>query len=86
MWGLDDDGSHWIGGLVVDASQQGRGLGRAVTRTLVDWFRQQDGHWTTRLSYHPDNAVAAGLYASLGFMPTGEVDETGEIVAEVRGN
>ena len=83
MWGLDDDGSHWIGGLVVDASQQGRGLGRAVTRTLVDWFRHQDGHWTTRLSYHPDNAVAAGLYASLGFVPTDEMDDD-EVVAELR--
>ena len=83
MWGLDDDGSHWIGGLVIDRSHQGHGLGRAVTQTLVDWFRAQPGHWVTRLTYHPDNAAAAALYASLGFVPTGEVDE-GEIVAELR--
>jgi diamine N-acetyltransferase len=84
MWAIDDDGSHWIGGLLIDATEQGRGLGRAVTQTLVDWFQQQDGHWASRLSYHPENPVAAGLYASLGFVPTGVVDDDGEIVAELR--
>lgn len=24
MWGVDDDGSHWIGGLLVDAAHQAR--------------------------------------------------------------
>jgi diamine N-acetyltransferase len=84
MWGLDDDASHWIGGLVIDRTHQGVGLGRAVTRTLVDWFRSQPGHWVTRLTHHPDNAAAAALYASLGFVPTGEADEDGEVVVELR--
>ncbi len=84
MWGLDDDGSHWIGGLVIDQTQQGRGLGRATTRTLMAWLAQQPGHWTTRLTHHPTNAAAARLYADLGFTPTGEVDEDGEIVLEIR--
>jgi diamine N-acetyltransferase len=84
MWAVDDDGSCWVGGLVIDQHHQGRGLGRAVTQTLVDWFRQQDGHWASRLSYHPDNPVAAGLYASVGFVPTGEIDDDGEVVVELR--
>ena len=83
MWGLDDDASHWIGGLIVDHSQQGRGLGRAITLTLVDWFRDQAGHWTTRLTYRPENTAAVRLYASLGFVPTGEMDDD-EVVAELR--
>jgi diamine N-acetyltransferase len=83
MWAVDDDGSHWIGGLMVDHSQQGRGLGRAITLTLVDWFREQPGHWATRLAYHPDNSAAAHLYAALGFALTGEVDDE-EVVAELR--
>lgn len=84
MWGLDDDGSHWIGGLVVDQRAQGRGVGRAATRTLMAWFAEQPGHWVTRLTHHPDNAAAAHLYADLGFTPTGEVDEDGEVVLERR--
>ncbi|WP_404386510.1 GNAT family N-acetyltransferase [Knoellia locipacati] len=83
MWGLDDDGSHWIGGLVVDQAEQGRGLGRATTRTLMAWFEQLPGHWTTRLTHHPANTAAARLYADLGFTPTGEVDEDGEVVLEL---
>ena len=71
MWGLDDDGSHWIGGLIVDHSQQGRGLGRAITLTLVDWFRDQPGHWTTRLTYHPDNAAAAAPLRLTGLRADG---------------
>jgi diamine N-acetyltransferase len=35
MWGTDEDGSRWIGGLLVDAAHQGRGLGRAIVQELV---------------------------------------------------
>lgn len=84
MWGLDDDGSHWIGGLVIDQGAQGRGLGRAAMRALMAWLAEQPGHWVTRLTHHPDNVAAARLYAELGFTPTGEVDEDGEVVLEIR--
>jgi predicted GNAT family acetyltransferase len=36
------------------------------------------------LAHHPDNLVAAHLYAELGFTPTGETDEDGEIILELR--
>lgn len=84
MWGLDDDGSHWIGGLVIDQHAQGRGLGRAAAVALIAWLAEQPGHWATRLSHHPDNTAAARLYAELGFTPTGETDEHGEIILEIR--
>ncbi|GGB91094.1 GNAT family N-acetyltransferase [Knoellia flava] len=84
MWGLDDDGSHWIGGFVIDRSAQGRGLGRAAMVALVGWLAEQPGHWVTRLTHHPDNVAAASLYADLGFTRTGETDEDGEIVLELR--
>ncbi|MFJ6954180.1 hypothetical protein ACISRB_22405, partial [Micromonospora aurantiaca] len=29
---MDDDESRWIGGMVIDAAEQGRGLGRATVR------------------------------------------------------
>ncbi|MEH0840816.1 GNAT family N-acetyltransferase [Micromonospora sp. CPCC 205711] len=83
MWGVDDDGSRWIGGLVVDADEQDRGVGRAAVRTLADWLASQDGGHPVRLSYHPDNTPAARLYTSLGFTPTGAMEDD-ELIAELR--
>jgi diamine N-acetyltransferase len=81
MWAVDDDGSHWIGGVVVDAPEQGAGVGRALTRTLIAWFASLPARPTVRLSYHPDNHAAGRLYRALGFTPTGEIQD-GEIVLE----
>jgi diamine N-acetyltransferase len=82
MWGLDDDGSHWLGGLMIDASAQGKGLGRAVVRTITAWLVAQEGCRVIRLSYHAENTAARHLYESAGFMPTGAVEDD-EIVAEI---
>lgn len=80
MWAVDsDDDSHWIGGLVIDASRQGRGLGRATVRALLAlWEREEPSlsgtaYREAALSVSPDNDVALGLYRSLGFVETGEV-------------
>ncbi|MEV4826027.1 GNAT family N-acetyltransferase [Micromonospora sp. NPDC049274] len=81
MWGVDDDGSHWIGGMLIDAAEQGRGVGRATVQTLAPWLAARDGKPSVRLSYHPDNTPAATLYESLGFHPTGAVDDD-ELIAE----
>jgi diamine N-acetyltransferase len=81
MWALDaDEGSHWIGGLVVDAKQQGRGIGGATVTAVLDLFAGLPGHVEAALSYHVENDRARRLYRSLGFRETGEhVD--GEVVA-----
>lgn len=85
MWGVDpDDGSHWIGGLVVDAGSQGRGIGRAAVLALVERFRGEPDFREARLSYEPENAVAAKLYRDLGFEETGEM-EGDEVVARLPG-
>ncbi|MGC5017795.1 GNAT family N-acetyltransferase [Micromonospora sp. DT47] len=83
MWGVDDDGSRWIGGMVIDAAEQDRGVGRAAVRILADRLATQDGGGVVRLSYHPDNTPAARLYTSLGFTPTGALEDD-ELVAELR--
>ncbi|MFE6937243.1 GNAT family N-acetyltransferase [Streptomyces sp. NPDC057699] len=82
MWARDDDGSYWIGGVLVDGPEQGRGTGRAAVRTLAGWLVQQEGCEVLRLSYGTDNTAAGELYASLGFRPTGE-EEDGEVVVEL---
>ncbi|MET8044208.1 GNAT family N-acetyltransferase [Micromonospora sp. NPDC005215] len=81
MWGVDDDGSHWIGGMLIDAAEQNRGVGRATVQTLAGWLSAREGNPPVRLSYHPDNAQAAALYTSLGFHPTGVMDDD-EVIAE----
>ncbi len=81
MWGTDEDGSRWIGGLLVDAAHQGRGLGRAIVQQLVARLRSA-GDAPIRLSHHPDNEASRTLFESLGFRPTGTVED-GEVVLEL---
>jgi diamine N-acetyltransferase len=83
MWGVDDDGSRWIGGLVVDAAEQGRGVGRAAMVSLMDWLHDQPDATAVRLAHHPTNASATHLYETLGFTPTGDMDGD-EVVVEHR--
>lgn len=80
MWGVDDDGSRWIGGLVVDAARQRTGVGRAVVRALQERFAAEPDCPNVALSYAQDNAGARALYASLGFRETGETEDD-EVVA-----
>lgn len=81
MWAYDkEDGTHWIGGMIVDAAEQGRGVGRAAMRALVDRLAALPDCREIRLSYHPENVSAAVLYESLGFAPTGDFEDD-EIVA-----
>jgi diamine N-acetyltransferase len=82
MWAVDpEDGSHWIGGLVIDAERQGEGHGRAAMAALLQRFRDA-GAAEAALSYEPANERARALYASLGFRETGERAE-GEVVARL---
>ncbi|WP_060177684.1 GNAT family N-acetyltransferase [Streptomyces sp. IMTB 1903] len=75
MWAYDEEGgAHWIGGMIVDAAEQGRGVGRAAMRVLIRRLADLPACREIRLSYHPDNAPAARLYAELGFVPTGEFE------------
>ena len=81
MWATDDDGSRWIGGLVVGAAHQGRGLGRAIVAAVIEMLQEQGGA-PIRLSHHPDNVASRTLFESLGFAPTGAVED-GEVVMEL---
>lgn len=83
MWGRDpDDFSYWLGGVVVDRSQQRKGYGRAAIEAAIAMLRSKPACEGIALSYRPDNEVAARLYASLGFAETGET-EGDEVVARL---
>ena len=82
MWAVDEDeGSVWLGGLVIDAASQGRGIGHAAVRACIERFAGE-GQAQLALSYQPDNTVAGDLYASFGFVETGEMEDN-EIVARL---
>lgn len=83
MWARDEDGSLWVGGLLVDAAHQGRGVGRRVMEAVMILLRGHDPAAPVRLSHHPQNRASSRLFEHLGFRPTGAMEED-EIVLEVR--
>ena|SRR5688572_13297198 len=91
MWAVDsEDHSHWIGGLVIDAEHQGKGLGRATVEALrALWEREEPSlsgtpYQQAALSVAPDNQGALGLYRSLGFVETGELSDDEIVLRRVR--
>lgn len=83
IWAVDDDRSRWIGGVVVDAARQRTGIGRAMVGALMDRLAAEPDCGDVALSYVPENTAARALYASLGFVETGEMEDD-EIVARWR--
>lgn len=84
MWAIDpDDGSCWLGGILIDRDHQGRGYGRSAVEAAMRRLRDEQEVTGFALSYEPDNVVARGLYRSLGFEETGEREDD-EIVARLR--
>ncbi len=74
MYALDvDEQKWWIFRLMIDASQQGKGYGRAAMVELMRLISEQPGGNEIAISYEPENEVARKLYTSLGFVETGEV-------------
>lgn len=59
--------------LMVDENHQGKGYGRYGMQQMLDIFRQDDRIHAVGISYEPENEVARKLYASLGFVETGEM-------------
>ena len=83
MWAYDDEEkSFWLGGLVIDEKEQGKGYGRASVDTFMARFAPDPGD-RVALSYQPENQLARRLYQSLGFVETGETEDD-EIVARFR--
>lgn len=69
--------------LMVDEQYQGKGYGTFGMNWILDHYRRDERIRRIGISYEPDNDVARKLYASLGFVETGEIFE-GEVVAELQ--
>jgi len=66
--------------LMVDEKFQGKGYGRFGTQKMLEIFRADERIKEVGISYEPENEGARKLYASLGFVETGEIIED-EVVA-----
>lgn len=85
MWAVDEeDDSVWLGGLVIDAESQGKGIGRATVMAFLERFTNE-GRTNIALSYSPENLIARGLYLDIGFVETGEMGDD-EVVARYQRN
>ena len=81
MYGWDEEeGCHSLARLMVDKNQQGKGYGRAATEAVIERLRAEPGCKQIVLSVNPANASAQALYASLGFVKTGEVSHGEEVM------
>jgi diamine N-acetyltransferase len=82
-FGLDEaTGQWWITRFMIGAEFQGRGLGTAALRALIQLMRDRHACASIYLDYTSGNDVAERLYARAGFRPTGEIEE-GEVVARL---
>ena len=61
-----------LGGVIIDATHQGRGRGRAAVLAALDRLSDHGSTAGFALFYEDENTAAARLYGSLGFAPTGE--------------
>ena len=81
------DGTYRISRLLIDQKCQGLGYGRAAIIQVLDRLRQIASCKEVLVEYSPDNAAAAHLYSSLGFVPFGQTkysDEDYDIIARLR--
>ena len=83
-WNTEPDPPEIIGPwflwkLLIDERHQGRGHGTAVVREVADLVRAE-GASELLTSYVPEDGGPAGFYRRLGFVPTGDVDNNGEVI------
>ncbi len=65
-------GRGWmIGNVAVIPEWRGRGIARSLMNACIELARQRNGDWIA-LQVRSDNAIARGLYSSLGFQSISE--------------
>lgn len=67
---------------MVDAKHQRKGVGRAAMRLVIEHVRRKGLFEKLAISYIPEEGGPEQLYLSLGFRPTGDMDED-EVVMEL---
>jgi len=72
-------GPWFLWKLIIDERYQRRGYGAAVIRQIADVLRAE-GATELLTSYTPGEGGPGGFYERVGFVPTGELDQDGEII------
>jgi diamine N-acetyltransferase len=72
-------GPWFLWKIIVDRRHQGRGYGAATVRLVADLVRAE-GATELLTSYVAEDGGPAGFYARLGFTPTGDLDDNGEVI------
>jgi GNAT superfamily N-acetyltransferase len=75
-------GPWYLWKLLIDHRHQGLGYGHEVVRQIVELVRSQ-GATELLTSYALGDGSPAGFYQRLGFVPTGAVDDDGEVLASL---
>ena len=73
-------GACWVWRLMVDAEHQGKGYGSEAMRLAMAHVQSLTFIDEILLTYKPHVPNLGAFYSSLGFEPTGAVDEDGEVV------
>ncbi len=79
---LEDDPEneeYFLWRLMIAGEHQGKGYGRRAMELLIEHVKTRPGARELLTSYLPGDGSPEGFYRSLGFEPTGEVDD-GELV------
>ncbi len=78
MLSVEPNKPPYLWRLMVDRKHQGRGYGQQAVRQLIRQLAEQ-GHRHMTVSCAPGKDSPIGFYAKLGFKPTGERDDDGEV-------
>ncbi|WP_161878032.1 GNAT family N-acetyltransferase [Alkalibacterium sp. MB6] len=70
----------WIDRIIIDKQYQGRGIGKAAMRQLIDRVSKTYDVTVIYLSLVEENEAAAHLYHQLGFEYMNEKDSNGELL------
>lgn len=81
----ESENKYWLYHFFIDHLQQGKGYGKQALSVFIKLLQENYSRCRElRLSVHPDNIVAEQLYRRLGFQPTGEEFDNGELVYALR--
>lgn len=75
-------GPWFLRKLLIDEPHQGRGYGLEVVRQVAELVRAE-GATELLTSLVPLDGGPAGFYERLGFVPTGEFDDNGEVIVRL---
>lgn len=69
---------YFVWRMLIDGQHQGQGYGRRAMELAIEHVRAQPNASALQLTHVPRDGHAGPFYEKLGFVYTGEVDESGE--------